>query len=177
MSRPPGIKLLVRDQPRRSFALATDRHALVLKGAGPVDPGTFPPPPWNPSQTNLSGLGPGAPRCVAEFGAAGAVDWDEYRPLGFRDIYGTLGLIAIGGDVFLCVVTSATQAAEIRPGEVVQKINTVEFRMARFPVKIWTDGRRLLDEFKVRPPAERPSQPLADGRCGRGGAGSGAPSV
>jgi synaptojanin len=127
MSRPP-IKLLVRDHPRRSIALATDRHALILKGASAqTDLGFL--PPRSASQTSLAGAGATAPRCIAEFGAAGAVDWDEFRPLGFRDIYGTLGLISIGGEVFLCVVTSATQAAEIRPGEVVQKINTVEFRM------------------------------------------------
>ena len=136
MSR-PAIKLLVRDQPRRSIALATDQHALVLKGAsGANDPGAF--PLRGGSHTSLAGAG--APRCIAEFGAAGAVDWDEYRPLGFRDIYGTLGLIAIGGDVFLCVVTSATQAAEIRRGEVVQKINTVEFRMAVFLFELGADG-------------------------------------
>jgi synaptojanin len=132
MSR-PAIKLLVRDQPRRSIALATDRHALVLKGASGAGDTIF--PPRSGSQTSLAGAGAGAPRCIAEFGAAGAVDWDEYRPLGFRDIYGTLGLIGIGGEVFLCVVTSATQAAEIRPGEVVQKINTVEFRMGTLHVR------------------------------------------
>jgi hypothetical protein len=51
----------------------------------------------------------------------------DYRPLTPRPIYGTLGLISIGPDVFLCVVTQASRVATLRPGETVEKIEAVQF--------------------------------------------------
>jgi hypothetical protein len=42
---------------------------------------------------------------------------------------GCLGLISIGRDIFLCVITSAKEVAQVRPGEVVSRILGVEFRM------------------------------------------------
>jgi hypothetical protein len=44
-----------------------------------------------------------------------------------RPIFGTLGLIAVSGDVFLSVVTHATRAATIRTGETVERIASVAF--------------------------------------------------
>src|SRR5262249_36326703 len=69
------------------------------------------------------------PQCMAEFTAVDSAELDEYRPLGTRDVYGTLGLITVNNEIFLCVVSSAVQVAEVRPGETVQKIKSVEFRM------------------------------------------------
>lgn len=51
----------------------------------------------------------------------------DYRPLTPRPIYGTLGLISIGRDVFLCVITQASRVATVRPGETVEKIEAVQF--------------------------------------------------
>jgi hypothetical protein len=42
-------------------------------------------------------------------------------------VYGTLGLINIKTDVFLCVITEALPVAAVRPGENVQRITSVEF--------------------------------------------------
>jgi hypothetical protein len=44
-----------------------------------------------------------------------------------RPIYGALGLISVGQDVFLCVVTQARRAATLRPGETVERIISVRF--------------------------------------------------
>jgi hypothetical protein len=128
----PGIKVLISDSPTRSIALATSKHALVLKSnpttAHAHDRNGY--ESRNHSNTSLAGpnSNSSSPKCIAEFGAARDFDFDTWRQLGFKEVYGTLGLITVNGDVFLCVVDSATKAAEIRPGETVQKINSVEFR-------------------------------------------------
>jgi hypothetical protein len=51
----------------------------------------------------------------------------DYRPLTPRPVFGTLGLVAVGPDVFLSVVTHATRAATVRPEETVERIASVEF--------------------------------------------------
>ena len=43
-------------------------------------------------------------------------------------VLGTLGLITVNNDVFLCVVSGSVKVATVRPGETVQRIHTVEFR-------------------------------------------------
>lgn len=55
------------------------------------------------------------------------MDLSDYRSLSSLSVYGTLGLITVNNDVFLCVVSSATKAATVRPEETVQRINAVEF--------------------------------------------------
>lgn len=51
----------------------------------------------------------------------------EYRSLTSLNIQGTLGLVTINNDVFLCVVTSSAKAATVRSGENIQRINSVDF--------------------------------------------------
>lgn len=51
----------------------------------------------------------------------------DFRPLTSRPIFGTLGLIAVNGEVFLPVITQASRAATVRPGETVEKIVSVAF--------------------------------------------------
>ncbi|KAF2669626.1 hypothetical protein BT63DRAFT_372793 [Microthyrium microscopicum] len=123
----PGVRVLIRESPR-SIALASSSHALVLKNSGGSPPhnGGF-----SSGNTSAGDLGSAplatSPRCIAEFGPAEDFDLDYWRQLGFKQVYGTLGLVTINNEVFLCVVDSAVRAAEVRPGETVQKINSVEF--------------------------------------------------
>ena len=51
----------------------------------------------------------------------------DYRSLPSQDIKGTLGLVTIGSDVFICVVSNSKRTAIIRPGESIQQILGVEF--------------------------------------------------
>ena len=51
----------------------------------------------------------------------------DYRSLPSLDIKGTLGLITINNDVFLCVVNHSKKVATVRPGETIQQILSVEF--------------------------------------------------
>ena len=53
------------------------------------------------------------------------LDFTGYRTLGSAQ--GTLGLITLNNDVFLCTVTGASQVAAPRPEETVQKIQAVDF--------------------------------------------------
>ncbi|KAH0541936.1 hypothetical protein FGG08_003656 [Glutinoglossum americanum] len=65
---------------------------------------------------------------MVEFSVLESVDLKDYKALSTLPVQGTLGLITINNDVFICVVTGATRVATVRPGESVQKIDTVEFR-------------------------------------------------
>jgi hypothetical protein len=64
---------------------------------------------------------------MVEFADASTVDLSDYRTLSPLPVHGTLGLITIANDVFLCLVTGATKVATVRPGESVEKIYGVEF--------------------------------------------------
>jgi hypothetical protein len=62
---------------------------------------------------------------MVEFSHLSSLDLRGYSLLGSG--HGTLGLITLNSDIFLCVVTSALRVAAVRPGETVQKIDNVEF--------------------------------------------------
>lgn len=113
------MRVLLRTYPQRSIALATETHVLIFKhnstAAGSA----------NNSTTSVAENG--APRCIVEFLPWEQADMEEYRTLSSLKVYGTLGLITIGRDVFLCVVSNARKVATVRPGEDVQQILSVEF--------------------------------------------------
>ena len=52
---------------------------------------------------------------------------ENYRQLTAQPILGTLGLLALGKDVFICVVRSARKVAVVRPEETIEKILSVQF--------------------------------------------------
>lgn len=64
---------------------------------------------------------------MVQFSAISSTDFTDYQELHKSKIYGTLGLINIGVDVFLCVISGSTRVATVRPGETVQRILSVEF--------------------------------------------------
>ncbi len=66
-------------------------------------------------------------KCIVSFSSLSPKLLEEYRPLIPRPVYGTLGLISIDRDVFLCVITQASRVATVRPGETVEKIEAVQF--------------------------------------------------
>jgi hypothetical protein len=65
---------------------------------------------------------------MVEFAELSKVNLDNYSSLSSLPIQGTLGLITLNGDVFLCVVTGASQVASVRPDETALRIYGVEFR-------------------------------------------------
>lgn len=102
-----NLRVLCRDQPQRTIALVTSDHVLVFH------------------YTNADAGVKTSPLCQVEFSDVSSVDLGGYRLLGAG--YGTLGLITLNEDVFVCVVTGSSQAATVRPGEVVSRIDNVDF--------------------------------------------------
>lgn len=62
-----------------------------------------------------------------EFLRLNAIDLAEYRNLHSSAVYGTLGLVNINADVYLCVISGAIRVATVRPGETIQRILSVDF--------------------------------------------------
>lgn len=99
-----SLRVLLREQPSRALAVLTDSHALIfrhsLSGNG-VDLGSN-----NETSTRLS-----ASKCMVEFTAHNEVDLADYHVLRASGVHGTLGLININADVFLCVISGAVRVA------------------------------------------------------------------
>lgn len=104
-----NLRVLCRDQPRRTIALLASDHVLIFH------------------YSEVEGGPKAAPRCRVEFLEASSVDLAGYRSLGAG--YGTLGLVTLNEDVFVCVVTGSSQAATVRPAEAVARIDNVDFCM------------------------------------------------
>ena len=111
-----SLRLLIRDHPVRAFAIATEKHVLVFRHA--LSSGN------QESASALSSIKP-VSRCMVEF--SDQVNLSDYRVLRSSGIHGTLGLINIGKDLFLCVISGAVRVATVRPNETVQRIISVDF--------------------------------------------------
>jgi hypothetical protein len=121
-----SIQVLLKDHPHRTLALTTDNYALVFRHTHSADQG------YSSSSTSLTVQSSNrhvgqtlSPRCKVEFAPYASLDFTGYRTIGGAQ--GTLGLITLNNDVFLCTVTTASQVATPRPGETVQKIQLVDF--------------------------------------------------
>ncbi|KAI1500120.1 SacI homology domain-containing protein [Biscogniauxia marginata] len=121
-------QLLIRDYPHRAIAIATSTHVLIFRHSPTTSEAIADGSLSSvvPSRARASSEGH-VSKCMVEFSPTSKHLLDDFRPLTPRPIYGTLGLIAINQDVFLCVVTQASRVATLRPGETVEKIASVEF--------------------------------------------------
>jgi hypothetical protein len=111
-------QILIREYPHRAIAIVSSTHALILRHS------------HSSTEFGQSARSRGdniAARCIVEFSPASRELLADYRPLAPRPIYGTLGLISIGRDIFLCVITHASRVATLRPGETVERILGVQF--------------------------------------------------
>ncbi|KAI9831266.1 MAG: inositol polyphosphate 5-phosphatase [Phylliscum demangeonii] len=115
-----AIRLLLRSHPHRAIALNTPSHTLVIRHSAGSSPEPLP-------SLSPPGQGHAAARCIVDFSTSDTVDLTDYRPLTPLPVQGTLGLITLDDEVFLCIVTSSTLVATVRPGETVQRINAVDF--------------------------------------------------
>ncbi|KAJ4297134.1 Inositol-1,4,5-trisphosphate 5-phosphatase 1 [Collariella sp. IMI 366227] len=121
-------QILIREYPHRAIAIASHSHALILRHSNTTSEAIA-----NGFLASVSsarqrpGNDNAASKCMVEFTQASDKLLADYRPLTPRPIYGTLGLISIGRDVFLCVITQASRVATLRPGETVEKIEAVQF--------------------------------------------------
>ena len=114
-----SLKLLLHDSPQRALAVVGDSHALVFRHSAY--------PTAAELQTNGPNVRSSAPKCMVEFSALDSVDFTNFRELHASTIHGTLGLININTDIFLCVISAASRVATVRPRETVQRILSVDF--------------------------------------------------
>ncbi|KAI6779083.1 Inositol-1 [Emericellopsis cladophorae] len=129
-AQPPApdksCELYIRDYPNRSIAIVSTTHTLILRYSASTSGSDAGGP--NGSHTSLpSTQRSGIAKCMVEFSPTSEQLLKEYRPLTPRPIYGTLGLIAVNGEVFIAVITNAARAATVSPGETVEKIGGVAF--------------------------------------------------
>ena len=99
-----SLKLLLREHPQRALAVLTDTHALIFRHS-PSSTRAY------ASSREKTSIRASAPKCMVEFTAHNAVDLRRYRVLRASGIHGTLGLINIDADVYLCVISGAVQVA------------------------------------------------------------------
>lgn len=111
------LQLRLSAHPERAILLASESHALIFRQ---IYPSTV---------TELSAPGQSAPhyRCMVEFASLSAINHEDFPIFPPSPVHGTLGLINIKHDVYLCVISGAVRVATVRPGETVQKILSVDF--------------------------------------------------
>lgn len=102
------MQVYVKRHPR-SLALATEDHILVFR----------------PVQRSM--------KCIVELARRDTVDFSAYVPLSREPCLGFLGLMNVGQDIFLCVITRSRLVASPRPGDTVHRIYNVEFHCLTRP--------------------------------------------
>ncbi|XDG06464.1 hypothetical protein ABKA04_006079 [Annulohypoxylon sp. FPYF3050] len=121
-------QLLLREYPHRAIAIATPNHALIFRYSPTTSEAIANGSLVSVSSARSRSAGDGpVSKCMVEFSPVSKQLLSDFRPLTPRPIYGTLGLISINQDVFLCVITQASRVATLRPGETVEKIASVDF--------------------------------------------------
>lgn len=120
--------LYIRDYPHRSIAIVSSSHALILRYSSSASEvvGTGSHSSLHSTRRNASTEAI-VPKCMVEFLPVSDHLLADYRPLTSRPVYGTLGLMSANNEVFLSVITHATRAATVRPGETVERIASVAF--------------------------------------------------
>ncbi|KAE8147649.1 SacI homology domain-containing protein [Aspergillus avenaceus] len=107
----PSLRVLSKDYPQRTVALATTHFTLIFR--------------YGSIEREANRHGNGNLRCLVEFAGEDNADLKDYRVLS--NGHGTLGLITLGEEVFICVVTAFSSAATVRPGETISRIDNVDF--------------------------------------------------
>ncbi|KKY32286.1 putative synaptojanin-like protein [Diaporthe ampelina] len=126
-------QLLIREYPHRAIAIVSNDHALIFRHSPTTSESiangslSSIPSARPRAGTGLSATDSFASKCMVEFTQVTRNTLSDYRPLTPRPIYGTLGLISVGRDVFLCVITHASRVSTLRPGETIERILAVEF--------------------------------------------------
>ena len=98
-----SLRLLLRREPR-SLAVLTDSHALILRHS--LSSTSAESLSNNETDTRSQ-----ASKCMVKFTTQSGIDLRDYRVLQASGIHGTLGLININTDVFLCIISRADRVA------------------------------------------------------------------
>ena len=99
-----SLKVLLREQPSRALALLTDSHALIFRHGLSCTSADLESNDETCARSSAS-------KCMVEFSPHAEVDLGSYRFLRASGVHGTLGLININADIFLCVISGAVRVA------------------------------------------------------------------
>ena len=87
------------------------------------------PPPTKHFATGSIVAPTSAPHCAVELADVHTANLNGFTPLSSRNCHGCLGLIGLGRDIFICIITNSQEVATVKPGEHVSRITGVEFCM------------------------------------------------
>ena len=99
-----SLRLLLREQPQRALAVLTDSHALIFRHS-------LSSTSADSSSNNETSARFSPSKCMVEFTPHEDVDLTDYRVIRTSGVHGTLGLININADVFLCIISGAVRVA------------------------------------------------------------------
>lgn len=125
-----SLRVFLQEDPR-VIALASERHVMVFRynrtRQRRKTSAASSPAVGSDAVLGVPNQQAATPKCAVEFTALENCDLSSYRLVRASGIHGTLGLINIDADVYLCVINAAIKVATVRPDEHVQKILSVEF--------------------------------------------------
>ncbi|KAL8942373.1 MAG: hypothetical protein Q9216_001693 [Gyalolechia sp. 2 TL-2023] len=111
-----SLRIFLQDNPR-ILLLASENHGLTFR--------------YNPLGYDGASEGrhfaSSVPECVVEFATLKSLDLSGYRMIKPSGVHGTLGLVNIDTDIYLCIISAAVKVATVRPDENVQRILSVDF--------------------------------------------------
>lgn len=127
-SAPDGhCELMIRDHPHRSIAIVSRKHALIFRHSPTTTEAIANGSLASAYRSRAMSDAGAISKCMVELAPCSKSLLQDYTPLTHLPIHGTLGLITVNQDVFLCVITKASKAAVIRPNESVERIDAVSF--------------------------------------------------
>lgn len=104
-----SLKLLLRDTHQRAFAVVGNSHALVFRQSNNYSTAAD-------GQLDGTSFKASTTKCMVEFTALDDLDFTGFHELHTSTVHGTLGLINIQNDVFLCIISGSTRVATVRSG-------------------------------------------------------------
>ena len=136
-----SLRLFLQQDLPRTIVLATEQHALVFRH----DASDL----YRSRDAHATERHSATPQCIVEFVTLSSFDLSTFRQIRISGAHGTLGLISINADIYLCVISGADRVATVRPGEAVQRILSVEFCRLSAPVTPQIAMYDMLTEAKT----------------------------
>ena len=109
------MNIYLAEQPERRIAITSRQYAVIIKA---VHAGTAP---------GTAGVPSSKPSCAIELVRKDSLANQGFSRLSASDVSGFIGLIEIGGLIFIATITAANKVAAPVPGETVNKISAVDF--------------------------------------------------
>ncbi|KAL9593813.1 MAG: hypothetical protein Q9219_007374 [cf. Caloplaca sp. 3 TL-2023] len=142
-----SLRIFVQESPR-VLLLASESHGLIFRYSQPDVATGF------DKTSDKTNSHTATPKCLVEFITLAELNLSRYRLLKASGIHGTLGLINVATDIYLCVISAATKVATVRPDENVQKIVSVEFCWTKDCLNKADYNQQLHDDISQYPTSQ-----------------------